>query len=44
MTTEWPIDGIPDDALPRLLPRPLAFTETGTMTCGPQDKGKSTTT
>ena len=44
MTTEWPIDGIPDDALPRLLPRPLAFTETGTMTCDPQDKGKSPTT
>ena len=46
MTTEWPIDGIPDDALPRLLPRPLAFTETGTMTCGPQDrdKGRSPTT
>ena len=44
MTTEWPIDGIPDDALPRLLPRPLAFTETGTMTCGPQDKDKSPTT
>ena len=44
MTTEWPIDGIPDDALPRLLPRPLVFTETGTMTCGPQDKGKSPTT
>ena len=44
MTTEWPIDGIPDDALPRLLPRPLVFTETGTMTCGPQDKDKSPTT
>ena len=44
MTTEWPIDGIPDDALPRLLPRPLVFTETGTMTCGPQDRDKSPTT
>ena len=44
MTTEWPIDGIPDDALPRLLPRPLAFTETGTMTCDPQDRDKSPTT
>lgn len=44
MTTEWPIDGIPDDALPRLLPRPLVFTETGTMTYGSQDKGKSPTT
>ena len=44
MTTEWPIDGIPDDALPRLLPRPLAYTETGTMTYDPQDKDKSTTT
>ena len=44
MTTEWPIDGIPDDALPRLLPRPLVFTETGTMTYGPQGKGKSPTT
>ena len=44
MTTEWPIDGIPDDALPRLLPRPLVYTETGTMTCDPQDKDKSTTT
>lgn len=44
MTTEWPIDGIPDDALPRLLPRPLVYTETGTMTCDPQDKGRVTTT
>ena len=44
MTTEWPIDGIPDDALPRLLPRPLVFTETGTMSYDPQDKGKSATT
>ena len=44
MTTEWPIDGIPDDALPRLLPRPLAYTETGTMTCDPQDKDMSPTT
>ena len=41
MTTEWPIDGIPDDALPRLLPRPLVYTETGTMICDPQDKGMS---
>ena len=44
MNTKWPIDGIPDDALPRLLPRPLVCTETGTMTCDPQDKGKSPTT
>lgn len=42
MTTEWPIDGIPDDALPRLLPRPLVYTETGTMTCGPQDMSPTT--
>ena len=44
MTTEWPIDGIPDDALPRLLPRPLVFTETGTMTYDPQGKDKAPTT
>ena len=44
MTTEWPIDGIPDDALPRLLPRPLVYTETGTMSCAPQDKDMSPTT
>ena len=44
MTTEWPIDGIPDDALPRLLPRPLVYTETGAMSYDPQDKGMSPTT
>ena len=41
MTTEWPIDGIPDDALPRLLPRPLVFTKTGAKIYDPQDKGMS---
>ena len=41
MTTEWPIDGIPDDALPRLLPRDLVYTETGAMSYDPQDKGMS---
>ena len=44
MTTEWPIDGIPDDALPRLLPRPLVSTDTGVKIYDPQDKDKSTTT
>lgn len=44
MTTEWPIDGIPDDALPRLLPRPLVYTETGTMSYDPQDKDMPPTT
>ena len=44
MTTEWPIDGIPDDALPRLLPRPLMYTETGAISYDPQDKGMSTDT
>lgn len=44
MTTEWPIDGIPDDALPRLLPRPLAYTETGAMSYDPKDKSMSPTT
>ena len=44
MTTEWPIDGIPDDALPRLLPRPLVSTDTGVKIYDPQDKGKSPTT
>ena len=37
MNTKWPIDGIPDDALPRLLPRPLVYTETGTTVGDPQD-------
>ena len=41
MTTEWPIDGIPDDALPRLLPRPLVFNKTGAKIYDPQDKGMS---
>ena len=37
MNTKWPIDGIPDDALPRLKPRPLTIT-IGRMTVGaPQD-------
>lgn len=44
MTTEWPIDGIPDDALPRLLPRPLVSTDTGVKIYDPQDKDKSTAT
>ncbi len=44
MTTEWPIDGIPDDALPRLLPRPLVSTDTGMKIYDPQDKDKATTT
>ena len=44
MTTEWPIDGIPDDALPRLLPRPLVSTDTGVKIYDLQDKDKSTTT
>lgn len=44
MNTEWPIDGIPDDALPRLLPRPLVSTDTGVKIYDPQDKDKSTTT
>ena len=44
MNTKWPIDGIPDDALPRLLPRPLVSTETGVKIYDPQDKDKSTTT
>ena len=44
MTTEWPIDGIPDDALPRLLPRPLVSTDTGLKIYDPQDKDKSPTT
>ena len=44
MTTEWPIDGIPDDALPRLLPRPLVSTATGLKIYDPQDKDKSPTT
>ena len=44
MTTEWPIDGIPDDALPRLLPRPLVSTDTGMKIYDPQDKDKSPTT
>lgn len=44
MTTEWPIDGIPDDALPRLLLRPLVSTDTGVKIYDPQDKEKSTTT
>ena len=44
MTTEWPIDGIPDDALPRLLPRPLVSTDTGVKIYDPKDKDKSPTT
>lgn len=44
MNTKWPIDGIPDDALPRLRLRPLTFTETGTMICAPQDNGTSAPT
>ena len=44
MTPKWLIDGIPDDALPRLLPRPLMYTETGAISYDPQDKGMSTTT
>ena len=44
MTTEWPIDGIPDDALPRLLPRPLVSTATGLKIYDPKDKDKSPTT
>ena len=41
MNTKWPIDGIPDDALPRLLPRPLVLTKTGAKIYDPQDKGMS---
>ena len=44
MTPKWLIDGIPDDALPRLLPRPLMYTETGAISYDPQDKGMSTAT
>ena len=44
MTTEWPIDGIPDDALPRLKPRPLLFTNTGTIIDDHPDEGLATTT
>ena len=44
MNTKWPIDGIPDDALPRLLPRPLVSTETGVKIYDPQDKGMPPTT
>ena len=44
MNTKWPIDGIPDDALPRLLPRPLVSTDTGVKIYDPTDKDKPTTT